>query len=73
MTGIRKLLNRNQEMRFSNIFVSRPDGKKLIVMCIRPLPCKGDRADLLLDNPRLPMQDTGEKKQPPFRSGDRCA
>ncbi|SJZ83937.1 two-component system, chemotaxis family, CheB/CheR fusion protein [Trichlorobacter thiogenes] len=46
-TGIQKVFRQRQELRFSNIRVSQPDGSRLIDMRIKLLPAKKEQDDLV--------------------------
>uniref|UniRef100_UPI0024803A04 PAS domain-containing protein n=1 Tax=Trichlorobacter lovleyi TaxID=313985 RepID=UPI0024803A04 len=46
-TGIQKVFRQHQELRFSNIRVSQPDGNRLIDMRIKLLPAKKEQDHLI--------------------------
>jgi len=66
-TGIQKVFRQHQELRFSNIRVSQPDGNRLIDMRIKLLPAKKEQDHLIAvfitETRKSDASDTGQPVQ----------
>lgn len=66
-TGIQKVFRQHQELRFSNIRVSQPDGSRLIDMRIKLLPAKKEQDHLvavfITETRKTDASDTGQPVQ----------
>ncbi|MCE1227073.1 MAG: PAS domain-containing protein [Geobacteraceae bacterium] len=66
-TGIQKVFRQHQELRFSNIRVSQPDGNRLIDMRIKLLPAKKEQDHLvavfITETRKTDASDTGQPVQ----------
>ena len=66
-TGIQKVFRQHQELRFSNIRVSQPDGNRLIDMRIKLLPAKKEQDHLvavfITETRKSDASDTGQPVQ----------